>query len=633
MDIITSTYLLNTFFMLVILLMVWLRCPFGIRQPKSLRRCRGLIEATAAYVVMDAAFIVCHLTESLHGTPFYIATFFFYISYVILPFMWHRFLRNYIGLTIPTDLKREYVPMVFLLCLVVATPFTGALWSLDDAGMYVRGPLYSIYAICNYFYYIDPVLYAIVTMARGNSKKEPFLFQSMAISLVPIVGAVVNNYVLPIYEVYPFQPFCSIVVALLAYFFMAARESDILQAQQEKAIADALAAAQEASRVKTTFLSNMSHDIRTPMNAIINLTQLAETEDDINVVRDYLSKMEVSGKFLLGLINDILDMSRIESGEVTLHKENLTRTEFLNTVDTVIGPLMEARHINFHPELNPGEYTISVDKLRFNQIFFNLLSNAAKFTPEGGDVWFEVTNLEVEEGNKLKIKFVVRDNGIGMSEEFMKHLFEPFAREQSQLTHQTQGTGLGLPIVKSLVDAMGGTIDVKSKLGEGSEFTVIFDVDIVAKEELHDTAAVETKKTGIKGMKVLLVEDNEINTFVAKIILENAGCVVTTAENGKIAVETFDSSAPFEFSAILMDIRMPVMDGFEATRKIRELDREDAKTVPIIAMTADAFDEERKRTLEAGMDYHLAKPIDAKLVCDVLEKCVHKSNGIKCSDN
>jgi signal transduction histidine kinase/CheY-like chemotaxis protein len=453
------------------------------------------------------------------------------------------------------------------------------------------------------------------------------MIQAVLISLVPLAAAAINNLVIPIYEIFPFQPFCSVLVALLAYFFMAAREADALQTQNEKAIQDALdkaneatARAEEASKVKTTFLSNMSHDIRTPMNAIINLTQLAMHEDDITVVRDYLDKISVSGNFLLGLINDILDMTKIESGEIEFHKENLTRTEFINTVETVILPLMEARHIHFHGELNPGEYTIFVDKLRFNQIFFNLLSNAAKFTPEGGDVWFEVTNLEAENG-KLNIKFVVRDNGIGMSKEFLNHLFEPFAREQSALSGKTQGTGLGLPIVKNLVEAMGGTISVKSELGKGTEFVVMIQVDIVAKNELtqHDPAL--EAAPDLQGMHVLLVEDNELNTYVARIILENAGCQVTTAENGKVALDTFSASEPGYFEAILMDVRMPVMDGIQATIAIRGLCRSDAGTVPIIAMTADAFDDERKRTLESGMNYHLAKPVDAQQLYSVLARC------------
>ena len=367
----------------------------------------------------------------------------------------------------------------------------------------------------------------------------------------------------------------------------------------------------------------MSHDIRTPMNAVINLTGLALKEDDPAVVREYLNKIQISGKFLLGLINDILDMSRIESGELVLNKERLTRTEFLDTVETVIRPLMEARHLHFHSELRPGEYTILVDKLRFNQIFFNLLSNSAKFTPEGGDVWFEVTNMEAE-NDKLHIRFVVRDNGIGMSEDFLEHLFEPFAREQSELSNEQQGTGLGLPIVKNLVDAMGGTISVKSELGKGTEFIVELFVDIDERRDAPVKPHESNEAPKLTGMKVLLVEDNEVNIYVAQIILENAGCIVTTAHNGLEALNTFAAAEENAFDTILMDVRMPVMDGIEATRAIRALERKDAAEIPIIAMTADAFDEERKRTLESGMNYHLAKPVDANRLYAVLGECMKK---------
>ena len=381
----------------------------------------------------------------------------------------------------------------------------------------------------------------------------------------------------------------------------------------------ALEQAREASTAKSEFLSRMSHDIRTPMNAIINLTQLAQQEQDPNAVRRYVDKVEVSGRFLLGLINDILDMSKIESGELTLHEEPLTRDEFLRTIETVIVPLMDARQLHFHSETVAGRYTVLVDKLRLHQIVFNLLSNAAKFTPEGGDVWLEVRNLSGEpEKGKLSFRITVRDNGVGMSEEFLPHLFEPFVQEHSQLSDKAAGTGLGLPIVKSLVEAMGGTISVKSRPGEGTEFTVTLCVPVVPAQSAPAPQVEEAPD--LTGLRVLLVEDNEINTYVARLLLEEVGCVVATAENGQQAVDAFAASAPFSIGAILMDIRMPVMDGLEATRTIRALARPDAASIPIIAMTADAFAEERKRTLEFGMNEHLSKPIDPKLLYAALVK-------------
>ncbi len=623
-----TSYLTSSAFMELILLTIWFRAPFAIQRGSSLHRCRFLICATVLYVLLDAAFICCHFNTQWPGIVFQSIAFLFYVGYTLLPFSWHMFVRNFVGTSFQQKTRNfEYVPMVILLAMIAATPFTGALWSIDAENVYHRGPLFLFYTYFNYFYYIDPALYALVTVFRKSREKEPYLLQAVIISFVPLIGALVNNFIIPIYEIFPFQPFCSVLVALMAYFFMAARESDRIKDDQQLTIQQALQQTQEAmnraneaSAVKSTFLSNMSHDIRTPMNAIINLTELARQETDPAVIHEYLDKMDVSGRFLLGLINDILDMSKIENGELELNCENLTRTEFITTVETVIRPLMEANHVHYHPEVRPGEYTISVDKLRFNQIFFNLLSNAAKFTPEGGDVWFEVTNLETDSG-KLKIQFVVRDNGIGMSEDFLQHLFEPFAREHSALSEKTQGTGLGLPIVKSLVEAMNGSISVKSKLGEGTEFIVILNVDIVTREEIPPATAAEEADANLDGMRILLVEDNELNTYVAKIILENAGCAITTAANGQEAVDAFSASEPFFYDAILMDVRMPVMDGIRATQAIRSLPRDDSESVAIIAMTADAFDDERKRTLEAGMNYHLAKPVDAQQLYRILSEC------------
>jgi signal transduction histidine kinase/CheY-like chemotaxis protein len=615
--------------MLVILLIIFIRTKLIIKNKSALARCRGFLFITASYVALDAAFITCHLTESLHGLPFGIVAFLFYIVYVLMPFFWYLFVRTFVGSTFRVKIIwAEYIPLAILLVAALTTPFTGLIWSLDDVGMYVRGSLFTYYIYLNYFYYLLPLVYAVVIFLRKEQKKEPYVLQSCVISLVPLIAAGVNNIVIPVYQIYPFQPFVSVIVALLAYFFMAAKENDRQHIEHQEAIAKSLkaaeeasAAAKEASEVKTAFLSNMSHDIRTPMNAIINLTKIAQTETDVNVIHSYLDKINISSNFLLGLINDILDMSKIESGEFELHKDALTRAEFLDTIDTVVQPLMDAKHIDFHKELRPGEYTIGVDKVRFNQIFFNLLSNAAKFTPEGGDVWFEVDNLEVSD-NKLKILFIVRDNGIGMSEEFLKHLYEPFAREHSALNSNVSGTGLGLPIVKSLVSAMGGEINVKSKLGEGTEFDVTFYVDILSSDDGSSDyrKSVDTTEHNLGGMKVLLAEDNELNTYVAKLILEKAGCKVTTVSNGQEAVDAFSSSQPGDFDAILMDIRMPIVDGIEATKKIRLLERTGAAEIPIIAMTADAFDEERKRTLEAGMNDHLSKPVDAEKIYAVLAK-------------
>ncbi len=655
MDNILSSYILSSVFMIAVLAILAVRSFSALEDKTSRKFSLLLIGGTILYVIVDAVFIACHLSGHLTVSAWKIVSFVFYFVYTILPFIWHLFVRNFVGRSYGKVFRMvETIPIIILLGMLVLTPSTGALYYFDADGMYQRGTLYNIYAYLNFFYYAESIIDLLVISIKKTEKEERYAVSTMVISFVTLIGSFLNNNVIPQGTIFPFMPFCSTLVAMLAFYFVATKDAERSKEYQQQLVQDALEKAQEASQAKTEFLSRMSHDIRTPMNAVINLTDLALQEPISDTVREYLEKSMVSSKFLLGLINDILDMSRIESGTIVMKKENLTRTDFLNAVETVVMPLVREKNINFHGELNPGEYTISVDKLRFYQIFFNLLSNAVKFTPEGGDVWFTVENLEVE-NDKLRIRFSVRDNGIGMSEEFQEHLFEPFAQEHSELSAKTTGTGLGLPIVKSLVDAMDGTISVKSKLGEGTEISVVMDVDIVARAELLPSKA-STSATGsasasaedstsapasastsastsasapsaLKGLNVLLVEDNEINTYVARIILENGGCVVSEANNGEKAVEAFSESEPYTYDAILMDVRMPIMDGLEATKAIRALDRPDAVSVPIIAMTADAFDDERLHTIEAGMNYHLTKPIETDQLYEALRQCCSKSKN------
>lgn len=387
--------------------------------------------------------------------------------------------------------------------------------------------------------------------------------------------------------------------------------------------------AEAATRAKSEFLSRMSHDIRTPMNAIIGLTHLAKDEENPQIVREYLGNIETASNFLLGLINDILDVSKIENGELVLKEEPYKRKDFEQSINTVIKPLMDEREIEFIFHIEHPVEVIMVDSLRFNQIFFNLLSNAAKFTPKGGKVECicEETKLD---GGKVGIRVYIRDNGIGMSEEFQKHMYDPFAQESLPVGDKQRGTGLGLPIVKSIVDMMGGTISVKSALGKGTEFLI--ELYVSEGKAYEDSDEQITSMESLKDARILLVEDNEINVYVAKIILERAGCKVNVAYNGKEAVTMFDNTEDGYYQAILMDVRMPVMDGLEATKAIRHLCRKDAGTVPIIAMTADAFENEQKNTIVSGMDYHLTKPINPQLLYKVLSKYITEYSHMEIRD-
>ncbi|MDD2980229.1 MAG: response regulator [Hespellia sp.] len=399
------------------------------------------------------------------------------------------------------------------------------------------------------------------------------------------------------------------------------------QIRHQKELEQALISAKQANLAKSDFLARMSHDIRTPMNAIIGMTELARDENDSPKREEYLKNIDSSSHFLLGLINDILDLSKIESGKIKLLEEPFTMEEFKRNIKTVILPLMKAKHIDFAMNFTCNVNCILVDKLRFTQICFNLLSNAVKFTPEGGRIEFSFDHIPDRDG-KYGMKYTVRDNGIGMSTEFQKHLFEPFSQENRETNLTEPGTGLGLAIVKKLVEAMGGTIGVTSAIGEGTEFVVEFHVFAVEadaeKEKLSGFPDVD-----ISGTRILLVEDNHMNVVVAKHLLERKGCKVEVAVNGERAVQQFSKNTEFFYDAILMDVRMPVMGGIEATEQIRSFQRADAKSIPIIAMTADAFVGDQDKTKKAGMNAHLSKPIDPKLLYHTLYSFIYKNNGVK----
>lgn len=389
---------------------------------------------------------------------------------------------------------------------------------------------------------------------------------------------------------------------------------DILRKEKDKQdeLERALEEAERANYAKSEFLSRMSHDIRTPMNAIIGMTAIAREEKDEKKVKEYLEKIEGSGKFLLGLINDILDISKIESGKIQLKTEGVYFKSLIESVESTVIPLMEEKKIKFRLEQKLNYEYILVDEVRFKQIFFNLLSNAAKYTPEGGCVSLTAEELS-REGKKCLVRFLVSDNGIGMSPKFLGHAFEPFMQEWNENRAQNQGTGLGLAIVKNLVTLMKGNIEVQSEQGRGTVFTVELPLTLAEKsgekEELQQLEEFDC----LRGKRVLLVEDNRINTLVARQLLENKGIKVEHAENGKSALDLFQISERNRYDLILMDIRMPVMNGLEATEQIRGLEREDAKTIPIIAMTANAYDEDVQKSMQAGMNGHLAKPIEQQL--------------------
>lgn len=386
---------------------------------------------------------------------------------------------------------------------------------------------------------------------------------------------------------------------------------------------DALLQAQQANEAKNMFLANMSHDIRTPMNAIVGFSTLLENEaENPDKVRQYAQRITSSSRHLLGLINDVLDMSRIESGKMVLNVTRFSVRELLEEIEALILPQVgkKEQHFDLHLHEKVPDWILG-DRLRIEQILINLLTNAVKYTPERGNIEMDVLNCGQGSTGYVHLRFVVADDGIGMSEEFQKTIFDPFTREINSLTNKVQGTGLGMAITRNLVNLMSGTISVKSKKGEGSTFEVDMDFALpVQAQEPKPALAAEDKKMSLAGKRILAAEDNEINAEILGEILKLEGVEYDIAQDGDEAVEKFVNSEPGYYDMILMDIQMPRMNGYDATRAIRGSGRLDALTVPIAAMTANAFTEDVQRAIDSGMNEHIPKPIDIAALHDTFER-------------
>ena len=393
---------------------------------------------------------------------------------------------------------------------------------------------------------------------------------------------------------------------------------------------EALQTAENANKAKTDFLSNMSHDIRTPMNAIIGMTSLIRHDAGNKAkVIEYADKIDISSQHLLGIINDVLDMSKIEAGKTVFKYTDFSILDFITELNTI-----------FHSQIDEKNQTLTIikenirhewvngDQVHLMQIFSNLVSNAVKYTQEGGKIQFLVEECETKSSVYAKYRFLVSDNGMGMSADFKDTIFDAFTRAESSMTNKIQGTGLGMAITKYLGEAMGGTIDVESELGQGSCFEVLIDLRIAEDRFVSSAEQAEKDEPAgnvLKGMRFLCAEDNELNAEILMELLKIEGAECTICENGKRVLEAFEQSAPGDYDMILMDVQMPVMNGYEATKAIRRSSHELAKTIPIIAMTANAFSEDIQHSLAAGMNAHVSKPIEMK----VLEKTIRsiKSGG------
>ena len=392
--------------------------------------------------------------------------------------------------------------------------------------------------------------------------------------------------------------------------------------------------AQKASQSKSVFLANMSHDIRTPMNAIVGLSYLMKNEiTNTEKLEAYIDKLQTTSQHLLGMLNDILDISKIESGAFTLRKESMNLSEQIKQIVTVVRPQTQEK--NQKLEITASEWkheNFLGDASRVRQVLLNVLSNAVKYTPEGGNIWFEIEELAAQKETQALYRFTIRDNGIGMKQEYLQHIFEPYSRSEESQRSGISGTGLGMVIVRNFVDLMGGTIQVDSTFGEGSTFviTLPFEIDKSQSDSRHPQAALDVETAGetvteemesvLRGKRILCAEDNELNAEILQAMLEMAGASCTICENGEKLVQAFTQSAAGEYDFILTDVQMPVMDGYTAVTKLRASSHPEAKTIPIIAMTANVFAEDIQKCLDCGMNAHVGKPIDL----GVLEKTIKK---------
>ena len=467
--------------------------------------------------------------------------------------------------------------------------------------------------------------YRIWTYDRGSSDKI-ILAESqdnMSDNILTVECAVPNNTwyfdIIPSEGWSPrsYQIMCIVISyvfsLLIATVFYLISSKKHRERQYEAELEKSAEQAKNANEAKTRFLFNMSHDIRTPMNAIVGFSGLLEKNlQNERKAKEYLEKIQSSSNLLLRIINQVLEMARIESGTAVLQLKAEDMDALFHRVNTVFEEDVRKKNLQYHAVLDVRHHYVVCDQTKLQEIMLNIISNAIKYTPEGHSIYVEVHEAVSENPSKIRYIFSCEDTGIGMSEEYLPHIYEEFSREHSTTENKVPGTGLGLPIIKSMIELMGGSIQVESRQGIGTKFTIDLSFDIALKEEVYgsedtiESSAIHT----IKGKRILLVEDNELNAEIAKTVLEDIGALITRAENGQQALELFKEKPAGTFDVILMDLMMPVMDGYTATRKIRELERSDAKTVPIIAMTANAFQEDAEKCIAVGMNAHLAKPLD-----------------------
>ncbi len=518
------------------------------------------------------------------------------------------------------------IPIILCGICGISPFFTGIVYSFNAGNHFVRGPLGWIFMVTVIAYILIFVFY-IIKQHRSSAKMNTVIL--LLIAFFIITSTVLST-------IYNMEWMGRLSIVYGTVFCLFALDANRLQKtiyalQENQELKETLnelektkKEAEVANEAKTTFLLNMSHDIRTPLNGIIGMLDIADHfPDDLEKQKECREKVRNASKILLELVNDVLDRSKLESGEVVLEHVSFDVNSIMKDTYTSVSKLAEDSGVEIvEEEICVEHVKLLGSPLHFKRILINIISNAIKYNKEHGKVYITLKEIETND-NVSTIEFICRDTGIGMSEEFMQHLFEPFTQEDQSARSSYTGTGLGMSIVKSIVDKMNGTITVQSKKNEGSTFDVIIPFEIDCSEStLVDQDSEELEEYSIEGLNILLVEDNDLNMEIAEFLLKNKGVNIIQAKNGQEAIDVFKNSKPYEIDAILMDVMMPIMNGYEATKAIRLLDREDAKDIPIIAMTANAFIEDKIKATEAGMSGYISKPLDEKIVIQTIAKSV-----------
>ena len=604
------------------------------------RNYRYFLMGVMSYYVTDLLWGI--LEANRLTTVLFVDTTIHFIAMAAAVMLWTRYVVSYLDEENLFSRFLHHAGVLFLIFEVIVIAvniFYPIMFWFDDEGAYhASSARYVTLAVQIVLFLLTSVYTLSVTAKKGSTRK----YRHLSIGLFGI-AMVIFIAVQLFYPLLPFYAMGYMLGTCVLHTFVVEDEKEEYRRELEEALErdrrqkkelsesrealmDALSEAEKASKAKTAFLSNMSHEIRTPMNAIIGLNNIALNEPTASdKVKEHLEKIGISARHLLDIINDILDMSRIESGRMSLIDEEFSFSDSIEQVNTMIGGQCREKGLEYVYSVHGSIDDRYVgDAMKLKQILINILGNAVKFTPEGGTVSFTV-----EEGprfdRKAVLNFIMSDTGIGMSEEFISHMYDAFSQEDPTSTNRYGSTGLGMPITKSLVELMNGHIDVKSEKGKGTTFNVKVTLGEAdgATQKIGSSgnakeAAPDKAEKDLTGRRVLVAEDVTVNAEILIMLLSQKGVKADLAENGKIAVELFEDHEPWYYDAILMDMRMPEMDGLEATGVIRAMEREDAEDIPIIALTANAFDEDIQRSLQAGLNAHLSKPIEPDLLYETL---------------